>query len=290
MKAFFMKVNYDPKYLTPHLSTNKSQNSTINSSSSQLSSRFSLTKQIYTPNNILDKKSHERIQQKARERFQQTLDELKTNTGSSQTSIVKLPTTNAWTYDGKEKTASKNNTALINLKSPSTGKVENEKSLASDTQSDNKTSHYVRLHDDYHQHRIQQLAQNSQEATATANTNSKPNLFKQQLVRSKTHQVTSTSISTDQSTKQQNSISNVNTSKLNSSSSHLLAKSSNAVSQNSYSPDQTSHSPSNPIYKYGLKTSRPSDPPAILSVSKPQRTTGWSVSRNFLNYRISNIF
>ena len=103
-----MKVNYDPKYLTPHLSTNKSQNSTINSSSSQLSSRFSLTKQIYTPNNILDKKSHERIQQKARERFQQTLDELKTNTGSSQTSIVKLPTTNAWTYDGKEKTASKN--------------------------------------------------------------------------------------------------------------------------------------------------------------------------------------
>lgn len=106
MKACLMKVNYDPKYLTPHIATSSGSSAQRgpSSSNSHLQSRFTVARQIYNSNgasgNGFDKKSQDQIHHRAKERLKQTSDDLKavksgasSNNGSatSSQSTFKLP-------------------------------------------------------------------------------------------------------------------------------------------------------------------------------------------------------
>lgn len=82
MKAGLMRVNYDPKYTTPHLTTTNASAQRSWMSSGNVQSRFNATRQIYssfsTSTASPEKKLHEVAHQRAKERLKQAVEELKT--------------------------------------------------------------------------------------------------------------------------------------------------------------------------------------------------------------------
>lgn len=88
MKACLMKVNYDPKYMTPHTSTSAhSVQRGPSSSNNHVQSRFTATRQIYNSSgpsgNSFDRKTQDQIHHRAKERLKQASDDLKAANSSS---------------------------------------------------------------------------------------------------------------------------------------------------------------------------------------------------------------
>lgn len=92
MKACLMKVNYDPKYLTPHVPTSSSVPRGPSTSNNHLHSRVTATRQIYNSNgasgNSSDKKVQDQVHQRAKERLKQASDDLKAANSSSNSNNV----------------------------------------------------------------------------------------------------------------------------------------------------------------------------------------------------------
>lgn len=143
MKACLMKVNYDPKYMTPHIPTSSSSSvhRGPSTSNNHLQSRVTATRQIYNSNgasgNSFEKKTQDQVHHRAKERLKQVSDDLKaansnssSNNASATSSLsaLKLPPAAI----SNNRITSKTNNNQSDAKEHGTGKSTNYTSDSAD--------------------------------------------------------------------------------------------------------------------------------------------------------------